>query len=160
MAETVRCSRQISGVPSSRLGHSMRVSWWTKRGLRRFFSGFSRFPYHKFYFTISPYSSLSFHFMSPCDGATGVVDRHSCYSLTFILGVNRISSLDPSMCRIWVEDVIHRSYLWVNIVKRTHLRPRKRRWSVSRKQQRYLLGRLARWSTWSACDVGEATVGL
>ena len=43
VAHAVRRSTPTAGVPSSRLGHYMLVSWWTKRGLGRFFSGFLPF---------------------------------------------------------------------------------------------------------------------
>ena len=43
VAQAVRRSPPSAGVPSSRLGSSMWVSWWTKRGLGRFFSGFLPF---------------------------------------------------------------------------------------------------------------------
>ena len=43
VAQAVRRSPPTAGVPSSRLGSSMRVSWWTKRGLGRFLSGFLPF---------------------------------------------------------------------------------------------------------------------
>ena len=43
VAQAVRRSPPTAGVPSSRLGPSMWVSWWTKRGLGRFFSGFLPF---------------------------------------------------------------------------------------------------------------------
>ena len=48
------------------------------------------FPYHKFHSTISPtlISSISFHIISPCDGASGVVGRHPCYSRTYNLGAS------------------------------------------------------------------------
>ena len=83
-------SPPTSGVPSSRLGPSMWVSWWTKRGLGRFFTGFSRFPipqisFHHFSTLIS---SISFHFICPCDGASGVVGRHPCYSQTYNVGAS------------------------------------------------------------------------
>ena len=65
VAQAVRRSPPTAGVPSSHLGHSMWVSWWMKRGLCRFFSGFLLFfPYHKFHSTISPYSSHPFRFIS------------------------------------------------------------------------------------------------
>ena len=38
-----RLGAPTGGVPNSRLGPSMWVSWWTKRGLGRFFSGFLPF---------------------------------------------------------------------------------------------------------------------
>ena len=43
VAQAVRRSPPTAGVPSSRLGPSMWVSWWTKRGLGRFFAGFLPF---------------------------------------------------------------------------------------------------------------------
>ena len=43
LAQAVRRSPPTSGVPCSRLGYSMSVSWWTKRSLGRFSRGFSRF---------------------------------------------------------------------------------------------------------------------
>ena len=43
VAQAVSRSPPIAGFPSSRLGHFMWVSWWTKRGLGRFFSGFLPF---------------------------------------------------------------------------------------------------------------------
>ena len=53
--------------------------------------GLSVFPCHKFLSTISPHTShsfrfISFHFIRPCDGATGVVGRHPSYSLTYNIG--------------------------------------------------------------------------
>ena len=49
-----------------------------------FSRGFCRFPlpqisFHHFSTFIS---SISFHFISPCDGASGMVGRHPCYSRT------------------------------------------------------------------------------
>ena len=51
---------------------------------------FSRFPlpqisFHHFSTLIS---SISFHFISPCDGASGVVGRHPCYSWTYNIGAS------------------------------------------------------------------------
>ena len=43
LTQAVRRSPPTAGVPSSRLGHSMWVSWWTIRGLVRFFSRFLQF---------------------------------------------------------------------------------------------------------------------
>ena len=72
-----------------------------------FSRGFSRFPLpqislHNFSTLIS---SISFHFISPCDGASGVVARHPCYSRTCSMGLHRISSLDPTLCWTRVEDI-------------------------------------------------------
>ena len=59
-----------------------------------FSRGFSCFPLQHF---IPPFlhnlSSISFHFLSPCDGASGVVGRHPCYSRTYNLGAS--SQLSP-----------------------------------------------------------------
>ena len=43
VAQAVRRSPPTAGVPNSRLGPSMWVSWWTKRGLGKFFTGFLPF---------------------------------------------------------------------------------------------------------------------
>ena len=43
VAQAVRHSPPTAGVPSSHLGHSMWVLWWTKWGLGRFFTGFLPF---------------------------------------------------------------------------------------------------------------------
>ena len=59
MAQAVRRSPPTAGVPSSRLGPSMWVSWRTKRDLGRFFSGFLPFSP-----TIYPHSSQTFRFIS------------------------------------------------------------------------------------------------
>ena len=72
-----------------------------------FSRGFSRFPlplisFHHFSTLIS---SISFHFISPYDGASGVVGRHPCYSRTYNMGLHRISSLDPTLCWTRVEDI-------------------------------------------------------
>ena len=72
-------------VSSSRLGHSMCASWWTKRVWIGLSQGFYRFTlsqisFHHFSTLIS---FISFHFIRPCDYATGVVGRHICYSLIF-----------------------------------------------------------------------------
>ena len=80
VAQAVRRSPPTAGVPSSRLGHSMWVSCWTKRGLGRFFSGFLPFsPTTNF---IPPFLHTHLiHFISPCDGTSG--GRHPCYSQTY-----------------------------------------------------------------------------
>ena len=90
VAQEVRRSPPTAGVPSSRLGPSIWVSWWTKRGLGRFFTGFLPFsPTTNFIHHFSTLiSSISFHFISPCDGASGVVGRHPCYSRTYNIGAS------------------------------------------------------------------------
>ena len=48
------------------------------------------FPYHKLHSTIfsTLISSISLHFIRPCDVVTGVVGRHPCYSRTFSIGAS------------------------------------------------------------------------
>ena len=55
-----------------------------------FSRGFFRFPlpqisFHHFSTLIS---AISFHFISPCDGASGVVGRHPFYSRTYNIGTS------------------------------------------------------------------------
>ena len=114
VAQAVRRSPPTAGVPSSCLGPSMWVSWWTKRGLGRFFKGFSRFPLPKisFHHFSTLISSISFHFIRPYDGATGMVGRHPCYSRTYNMGASSHLIPRPDLCvghelRIFIysEDV-------------------------------------------------------
>ena len=79
-----------SGVLISLLDHSIWVLWCTKQGLIGFSQGFSHFPlpqisFHHF-FTLIHF--VSFHFISPCDGAIGMVGQHPCYSQTFNIGAS------------------------------------------------------------------------
>ena len=90
MAQAVRSSPPTAGVPSSHLGPSMWVSWWTKRGLGRFFVRFLLFsPTTNF---ILPFLHTHLiHFVSshlPFDGASGVVGQHPCYSRTYNIGAS------------------------------------------------------------------------
>ena len=100
MTQAVRHSPPTAGVPSSHLGHSMWVSWWTKRGLGRFFAGFHS--------TISPHSSHPFRSISSalvtvCQAwSAGTLATHG----PIILGLHRISSLDPTLCWTRVEDIL------------------------------------------------------
>ena len=65
MTQAVRRSPPTAGVSSSHLGPSMWVSWWTKRGLGRFFSRFLPFsPTTNFIPPFSPHSSHPFRFIS------------------------------------------------------------------------------------------------
>ena len=62
-----------------------------RNGVRVGFSrGFSRFllPQISFHHISTLISSISFHFISPCDGASGVVGRQPCYSLTYNIGAS------------------------------------------------------------------------
>ena len=108
MAQAVRRSPPTAGLPSSRHGHSMWVSWWTKRGLGRFFFWVSPvFPYPKFHPTISPHSSHPFSFIS--SALVMVRQAWSVGTLAIhwsrISGLHRISSLDPTLCWTRVEDI-------------------------------------------------------
>ena len=101
VAQAVRSSPPTAGVPSSRLGPSIWVSWWTKWGLGRFFTGF--LPVSPTTNFIPPFlHTHPFHFIRPCDGASGVVGWHPCYSWTYNIGA---SFLDPTLCWTRVEDI-------------------------------------------------------
>ena len=77
-------------------------------GFSRGFYGFplTQISFHHFSTLIS---SISFHFISPCDG---VVGRHTCYSLTYNIGA---SSLDPTLCWTRVEDILYFIYIYIYI---------------------------------------------
>ena len=82
--------------------HGGRIGVWVG-----FFRGFSRFPlpqipFHHFSTLIS---SISFHFISPCDGASGVVGRHPCYSLTYNMRASSHLIPRPGLCWTRVEDI-------------------------------------------------------
>ena len=108
VAQAVRRSPPTTGVPSSRLGHSMWVSSWTKGVWVGFSRGFSRFPlpqisFHHFSTLIS---SISLHFIRPCDGASGVVGRRPCYSRTYNIGASSHLIPRPDLaCWTRVEDI-------------------------------------------------------
>ena len=55
-----------------------------------FSRGYSRFPLPQisFHHVSILISSISFHFISPCDGESGVVGRHPCYSRTYNIGAS------------------------------------------------------------------------
>ena len=72
-----------------------------------FSRGFSCFPlpqilFHHFSTLIS---SILFHFISPFDGASGVVGRHSCYSLTYNIGASSHLIPRPNLVLYTVEDI-------------------------------------------------------
>ena len=72
-----------------------------------FSRGFSSFPlpqisFHHFSILIS---SISFHFISPCDGASGVVGRHPCYSRTYNIGASSHPIPRPDLVWTRVEDI-------------------------------------------------------
>ena len=90
VAQAVRRSPPTSGVPSSRLGPSCGFRGGRNGVWVGFSRGFSRFPlppisFHHFSTLIS---SISFHFIRPCDGESGVVGRHPCYSRTYDVGAS------------------------------------------------------------------------
>ena len=116
MAQAVRRSPPTAGVPSSPLRHSMWVSWWTERGLGRFFSGFLPFsPATNF---ILPF--LHTHIIRFISSALVMVRQAwSAGTLAthgpIISGLLRISFLDPTLCWTGVED-IYFIYLIVIII--------------------------------------------
>ena len=64
MAQAVSPSLPNAGVPSLRLGHSIRVSWWTKQELGRVLSRFLPISHiTNFIPPFSPHSSHSFRFI-------------------------------------------------------------------------------------------------
>ena len=106
VAQAVRHLPPTAGVPSSRLGPSMWVSWWMKRGLGRFFTGFLQFsPTTNF---IPPFLHTHLiHFIS----SALVMVHQACLAGTLathgpiIYGLQCISSLDPTLCWTRVEDI-------------------------------------------------------
>ena len=77
-----------------------------------FSRGFSRFPllqilFHHFFTLIS---SISFHFIHPCDGASGVFGWHPCYSRTYTIGAS--SHLIP-----WPDLVLDTSWGYFYMVQ-------------------------------------------
>ena len=89
--------RKRLGARLPPLGYRVRVSV-TPCGFRGgrngvwvgFSRGFSRFPLPQisFHHFSIPISSISFHFIGPRDGASGVVARHPCHSLTYTIGAS------------------------------------------------------------------------
>ena len=97
----VRVSVPPCGFRGGRNGVWVGFSW-----------GFSRFPlpqisFHHFSTLIS---SISFHFISPCDGASGVVGRHPCYSRTYNIGASTHLIPRPTLCWTRVEDIYFMFY--------------------------------------------------
>ena len=107
IALAVKRSPLTSEVPSSRLGHSMSVSWWTKRSLGRFSRDFPVFLCHKLSSTISPHSPHSFCFLPLAPvivrqaWSVGILAIH----WPSIKVLHRISSLDPALCRTRIENL-------------------------------------------------------
>ena len=96
--------RKRLGARLPPLGSRVRVSF-TPCGFRGgrngvwvgFSRGFSRFPlpqisFHHFSTLIS---SISFHFIRHCNGASGVVGRHPCHSRTYNIGASSHPSTRP-----------------------------------------------------------------
>ena len=65
-------------------------------GFSRGFSHFS-LPQTSFHHFSTLISSISFRFICPCDGATGVVGRHPCYSRTYNIGASSHLILRPDL---------------------------------------------------------------
>ena len=87
-------SHRCPGVPSSHLGHSMWVSLWMKRSQDRFCSGFLPFSPATNFIPLFLHTH-SFHFISPCDGASRVMGRHLCKSQIFNIEVTTYLLLRP-----------------------------------------------------------------
>ena len=73
-----------------------------------FSRGFSRFPLPQisFHYFSTLMSSISFNFISPCDGATGLVVRHPCYSRTYNIGASSHLIPRPDLVLTRVEDIL------------------------------------------------------
>ena len=78
--------------------------------------GFSCFPLPQISFNhfSTLISSISLNFICPCDGATGVVGRHPCYSLTYNIGAS--SHLIPQS-----DHVLDKSYLFIHLIPKISL---------------------------------------
>ena len=81
MAQAIRRSLPTAGVPSSRLGHSMWVPWWTKGVWVGFPRALYRFPPTTNFVPTFPYIHLipfvSFHFIISCDSAISDLRRRN-----------------------------------------------------------------------------------
>ena len=97
MAQAVIRSPHTAGVPNSRPGHSMWVSWWTKWNLGRFFLGFLPFsPITNF---IPPFlHTYLIRFVSFHQLQWWCNRRGQPASLLF-------TDLDPALSRTWVEGI-------------------------------------------------------
>ena len=95
MLQTVWRSPPTTGNPSLHLNHYMWVSWWTTQGM--FFLGcllFSPAPNFILPFLHSHLiQSFSFHFIHPCDGASGLEGRHPTVHKPSIMRLQRKSEL-------------------------------------------------------------------
>ena len=130
---------------------------WTKRGPGRFFLEFLTFsPTTKFnpsFLVTQLIHFVSFRFISPCDGATGVVGRHTSYLLTFSIGVSShlIPRPGPVSDTTWYffYEVTEAYYIFLLcitcLISNIYYAP-----SCT------MHGWLARWIKWRACDAGEA----
>ena len=87
--QAVKRSPPAAGDPSSRLRHSMFGFLVDEtESVLRFLGVSPTFPCHKFHSTIYPHSLHSFHFICPCDDASGMVGRHPCKLQTFNIGAS------------------------------------------------------------------------
>ena len=90
MVQAVRRSPPTTGVPSLHLGPPCGFRGGRNGVWVGFSRGFFRFPLPQisFHHFSTLTSFISFHFISPCDGASGMVGRHPCYSRTYNLGAS------------------------------------------------------------------------
>ena len=90
-----------------------------------FSRGFSRFPLPQISFHLfsTLIASISFHFIRPCDGASGVVGRHSCYPRTYNIGASSHLIPRPDLVLdtswgylfIWRQYTCRVSAMWNNV---------------------------------------------
>ena len=91
MAQAVRRSPPTAGGPEF-ASRSLHVGFVVdETGSGQVFHGVSPvfpLPQISFHHFSTLISSISFHFIRPCDGASGVVSRHLCYSQTYNIGAS------------------------------------------------------------------------
>ena len=101
VAQVVSHSPPNPGVSSSRLDHSMWVSWWTKWIVGRFSHSKNFIP---------PFLHTPVMVRQALSAGTLAIHRHSMW------GRHRISSLDSALCRTRVEDYYYLLYVFNHFV--------------------------------------------
>ena len=85
----------------------MWVSWWTKRGLGRFSSGFLHFSHTTNFIPPFLHTHLihfvTFYFIRPCDGGSRR-GQPTPLLFTDLQGLHYISFLDPALYRTQVDE--------------------------------------------------------
>ena len=137
-AQAIRRSPTTSGVPRSSL-----VTPYGFRGGQNgvwigFSLGFPRFslPQISFHHFSAFISSVSFYFISSvlwwCDRpwSAGILDIH----WPSMQGLHRIWSLDPVLCRTWVDDIVIYYPWWCHII----LKLKRHTWNVQKIKKKQL----------------------